>query len=137
LGAGHPAAADRRFARVQQNQRQPERTPHRRECVVGVQMDLVGTLQRLNAVVLPTGQIRRRRDAREIVAVQCGRVPAGLAKTGQGLVGRHPLATLVSLASLEEVIDDTHRASPKKEITRWWESEAAILKPPMLMLDRS
>ncbi len=44
LRAGHPAATYRRFAGGQQHQRKPERTPHRREGVFGVQMDLVGAL---------------------------------------------------------------------------------------------
>jgi hypothetical protein len=105
LRPGHPAAADRRLPAGEQHQGQPERAAHRGERVTSVEVELVGALQRLHAVVALAEQIRRGGEPDEVV---CGELICGGA--GQPVVGRQPLAAAVGLTGPDQLFDYPHRA---------------------------
>ena len=110
LAAPDPATRDGGLPGGEQGQRQPEGGTHGAEHVTGVVVHLVGALQRLDAVVVPAEQVGRGGQAHEVVAVEGGGSAAG-----QRVVGRHPVASLVGLSGLRQVVDHAHRGSPPLE----------------------
>ena len=111
LRPGDPAAADRRLAAGEQHRGEPERAAHRGRYVTGVEVELVGALQSLHAVVAPAERGRPRWRA--------GRSRSGeLVRGGDGqpVVGRQPLAPVVSLPGPDQLLDYAHRAPPSNSV---------------------
>ena len=83
LRPGHPATADRRLPAGEQHQGQPECAAHRGKGVTGVEVELVGALQCLHAVVALAEQIRRGGEPDEVLGGEL--IWGGV---GQPVVGR-------------------------------------------------
>ncbi len=113
LRPAEPPSADRRLSAGHQHVRQPERRPHGLKDRAGVKMHLVRALQRLHAVVAPADEIGGGGEPGEILGGQL--VPR---RVRQPIVGREPVASIVSRPRSQEIIHDTHASPPYKHRTQ-------------------
>ena len=74
LGPAEPPVRARRVAPEQQPQAGPERAPHRRARRAGIEVSLIGPLQRVQILVVATEHVRRLGEQAEVLAAQRGRL---------------------------------------------------------------
>ena len=70
LGACEPSGRAARFSSEEQAQTQPESAANRAQVFAGVQMGVVGPIERLEILVVPSDQVRRHRQQFEIFGRQ-------------------------------------------------------------------
>ena len=104
LAPAHPAAADGGLAAGHAGP-SPSQNAERAAASgsILVEVGLVGALQRLDAVVVATEEVRRGREPREVVGVQ-----RRFVSLGERVVRRDPLPALVGLPSPGQIVDDAH-----------------------------
>ena len=115
LGAGEPSGRAARLSSKEKTQAQPERATDGAQAFIGVQVRLMGTLERPQIVVVPTDQIRRHRQQLEILASQRSR----LIGERERLVGIGPGPPPVARTAPFELADHLRGTAVRVGLIEW------------------